>query len=152
MIKKLYHKIRKSWFGELREEIHNLHSLRTTNITANYAEIELAERLKDQIRLERYGYKVYSQNDEDGIIAEIFRRIGTTNKKFIEFGVQDGLESNGHFLLHKGWQGLWLEGSPNYCEKIRNNFKGTITNKQLNVVNAFIDKDNINDLINGGGV
>lgn len=50
--------------------------------------------------LERYGYKVYSQNDEDGIIQEIFRRIGTYDKRFVEFGVQDGLESNSHFLLY----------------------------------------------------
>jgi hypothetical protein len=147
MIKKLYRKIRSSWFSEIKAEIHP-----STPITANYAELELAERLKDPIRLERYGYKVYSQSDEDGIIAEIFRRIGTINKKFIEFGVQDGLESNGHFLLHKGWQGLWIDGSPNYCKLIHNNFKEPIAKKQLNIVNAFIDKDNINDLISGGGM
>ena len=145
MIKKLYRKIRKSWHGELLNELKR-------SISANYAEVELAERLKDPIRLERYGYKVYSQNDEDGIIAEIFKRIETVDKKFIEFGVQNGLESNGHFLLHKGWQGLWLEGSPDYCKQIHNNFKEPITERQLNVVNAFIDKDNINDLIVGGGM
>jgi len=148
MIKKLYRKIRSSWFSEIKAEIYSL----TPSITANYAQIELAERLKDPIRLERYGYKVYSQSDEDGIIAEIFRRTGTTNKKFVEFGVQNGLESNGHFLLHKGWQGLWIEGSPNYCKLIHNNFKEPIAKKQLNIVNAFIDKDNINDLISGGGM
>jgi hypothetical protein len=123
-----------------------------SSVAASYAEIELAERLKDPVRLERFGYKVYSQNDEDGILAEIFKRIGATNKKFVEFGVQNGLESNGHFLLHKGWQGLWLEGSPDYCKQIHNNFKKPIANKQLNIVNAFIDKDNINDLIKAGGM
>ena len=50
------------------------------------------DRLGNPAALENYGYKVYSQNDEDGIIEEIFNRIGTTNKRFIEFGVQDGLE------------------------------------------------------------
>jgi len=129
MIKKLYRKLRKSWFSELSGEICSLKALIKTNITANYAEMELAERLKDTIRLERYGYKVYSQNDEDGIIAEIFKRIGTTNKKFVEFGVQDGLECNGHFLLHKGWHGLWLEGSSKYCKEIRDNFKEPIEQK-----------------------
>ncbi len=38
------------------------------------------ERMKDPKALELYGYKVFSQNDEDGIIHEIFKRIGTTNK------------------------------------------------------------------------
>jgi hypothetical protein len=153
MIKKLYYNIRSSWFGELRKIISELReNITLSPITSNYAEIELAERLKDPIRLERFGYKVYSQSDEDGILSEIFRRIGTTNKKFVEFGVQNGLECNGHFLLHKGWQGLWLEGSSDYCKQIHDNFKVPIANNRLNVVNAFIDKDNINDLIRSGGM
>jgi len=149
-VKTMYRKIRKSWFSEVRQEIHGVRQeihFSVPSITANYAEVELAEHLKDPIYLERYGYKVYSQNDEDGIIAEIFKRIGTSSKKFIEFGVQDGLESNGHFLLHKGWQGLWIEGSPDCCKQICDNFKNPIMENQLNVINAFINKDNINDLI-----
>lgn len=65
-----------------------------------------------------YGYKVYSQFDEDGIINEIFKRIGTTNKIFIEFGVGDGTENNTIYLLLKGWSGLWIEGSKNFVDKI----------------------------------
>lgn len=52
----------------------------------NDVEYENKRRLDDPLYLERYGYKVYSQNDEDGIIAEIFNRIGTTDKRFVEFG------------------------------------------------------------------
>ena len=47
----------------------------------------LEERLESKKYLEGYGFKVYSQSDEDGIIEEIFNRIGVTNKIFIEFGV-----------------------------------------------------------------
>lgn len=57
------------------------------------------------LRLERYGYKVYSQNDEDGILAEIFRRIDVTNRQFLEFGVENGLENNTLNLLEQGWSG-----------------------------------------------
>ena len=32
------------------------------------------------------GYKVYSQNDEDGIIESIFNDIGVTNNLFCEIG------------------------------------------------------------------
>ncbi len=109
------------------------------------------ERLKNPKSLEPYGYKVYSQNDEDGIIQEIFKRIGTKTKIFIEFGVQNGLESNSHLLLFYGWKGLWIEGSSEFCEEIKIKFKPIIYNKQLRVVNMFITKDNINELIKNSG-
>lgn len=104
------------------------------------------ERLQNDKSLEIYGYKVNSQNDEDGIIEEIFNRIGTTNKVFIEFGVQDGLESNTHYLLFKDWKGLWIEGDENFVCEINKRFKPVIKSGQLKVLNAFITKDNINEL------
>jgi hypothetical protein len=109
--------------------------------------MELKRRLDNKLYLERHGYKVYSQNDEDGIIAEIFNRIGVTKKVFIEFGVQNGLESNGHFLLHKGWSGLWIEGSKQSYDELLNHFKAPIASGQLAVCNAFITAENINRLI-----
>ena len=39
---------------------------------------------RDGRRLAAAGFKAYSQGDEDGIIAEIFRRIGTVHETFIE--------------------------------------------------------------------
>lgn len=107
------------------------------------------ERYSDPKRLEKFGYKVYSQNEEDGIIAEIFERIGYTNKFFVEFGVQDGLECNTHFLLFQGWSGVYIEGSAQYCEKIRQNFKIPIEKSQLTLLNSFITAENINELIGG---
>ena len=109
------------------------------------------ERMKNPKSLESYGYKVYSQNDEDGIIHEIFSRIGTTNKKFIEFGVQDGLESNTHLLLFYGWNGLWIEGSNEFCNTIQTKFKPVIATGQLKIKNAFITKENINALFSESG-
>ena len=110
------------------------------------------KRLDDEKCLELYGFKVYSQNDEDGIIEEIFNRIGTTNKIFVEFGVENGLESNSHYLLHKGWRGLWLEGNPESFKEIFSRFFPVIRTGQLSCVNAFITKNNINDLISNAGV
>jgi hypothetical protein len=53
------------------------------------------------------------------IIAEIFRRIGTTNRVFVEFGAETGEENNCRFLLLQGWRGLWIEGLPQYAATIR---------------------------------
>lgn len=105
------------------------------------------DRLDNPKCLERYGYKSYSQNDEDGIIEEIFNRIGTTNKIFVEFGVENGLESNAHLLLFKGWTGLWIEGSEESYNSLCSRFYPVIKKEQLKVIHAFITKDNINNLI-----
>jgi len=111
----------------------------------------LKKRLTDPIFLERFGFKVFSQSDEDGIIEEIFNRVKTTNKTFVEFGVQNGLESNCHYLLHKGWNGLWIEGDGKAVKEIHQLFKKPIANKRLTILKAFIDKDNINALISDQG-
>lgn len=109
-------------------------------------------RLQNPLCLERYGYKSYSQNDEDGIIQEIFERIGCRNKIFVEFGVEDGLESNCHLLLHKGWSGLWIEGNPESCRKIHYKFRPVIEAGRLKAVHAFLTKDNINEVIASAGI
>ena len=115
-------------------------------------EDETRARLKDKKCLEYYGFKVYSQNDEDGIIEEIFNRIGTTNKIFIEFGVENGLECNSHYLLFKGWRGLWIDGGETNVKTIRERFAPVIANGKLNVLRAFITRENINELFVTGGV
>jgi hypothetical protein len=84
-------------------------------------------------------------------IEEIFNRINIGNKTFVEFGVQNGLESNCHYLLHKGWKGLWIEGNKKAVNEIQQLFKRVIDDKRLTVVNGFITKDNINDLIGKDG-
>ena len=133
--------LRRHWRGE--RPIVPVHRQR------NDADQVYEKRMNDPCCLERYGYKVYSQNDEDGIIAEIFNRVGTTNQTFVEFGVHNGLECNSHFLLHKGWNGLWIDGGAKNCAEIRRLFSAPIAEGRLKVVNAFIDKDNINGLIAG---
>lgn len=92
-----------------------------------------------------FGKKVYSQTDEDGIIEEIFKRI-PNNKTFLEIGIQTGVECNSLFLLLKGWKGTWVEGSKKYCKVIEENLNGKSFPDKLNVVNSFIDVDNIYDI------
>lgn len=104
-------------------------------------------RYQDDKCLIKYGQKIYSQNEEDGIILEIFKRIGTTNKIFVEFGIGDGLENNTLALLLDNWKGLWIEGSSRAVNSIKSNFKSVINNENLKVVEAFITKDNINEII-----
>lgn len=104
-------------------------------------------RYNDPKRLERYGFKVYSQNDEDGIIQEIFNRIGSRSQTFVEFGVENGLENNTLKLLLEGWSGLWIEGSESYVRQIGTKYQDAVDDGRLRVDAALVDRDNINNLI-----
>ncbi|GFE68622.1 hypothetical protein [Chroococcus sp. FPU101] len=109
-------------------------------------------KYSDPKKLNQYEFKAYSQGGEDGIIYEIFRRIGTTNQYFVEFGVGFGLENNSAFLLTLGWQGLWIEGSDKYCKRIKEKFGSVIENRQLTLINNFVDADNIETLFKQANV
>lgn len=90
--------------------------------------------------LSRYAWKMpfierreYSQNGEDGIIEAIFAMIGTTNRWYVEFGVEDGMECNTRYLrIHRGWTGVLMDGGQE--------------NPSINLRKEFITADNIETL------
>jgi hypothetical protein len=96
-----------------------------------------------------FGFKAYSQSDEDGIIQEIFRRIGVTNRSFIEFGCGDGLENNTVYLLMLGWTGLWMDGNAKKIRSILHQHKPFIDRKSLRVHSAMVTCENIEGLLEG---
>lgn len=101
--------------------VHKLLKIPVKNLNLFERNIPLVER------------KEYAQNKEDGIIHAIFTMIGTTNKYFVEFGVEDGIECNTRYLSkHKGWSGLLMDGSNE--------------NKAINLQKEFITAENIEAL------
>ena len=141
-----------SWYtDEFLKELHATRAAaeRAANMMKEqYVAHALAEApYADPLRLERFGLKVYSQYEEDGIIAEIFRRIGTTNEVFVEFGVETGVDNNTRKLLLDGWRGLWIECSGRHIAAIRTDFPDLLESNQLFVKQAFITAENINEVI-----
>jgi Methyltransferase FkbM domain len=104
-------------------------------------------RHADPKRLLRYGFKIYSQNDEDGIIQEIFRRIGVTARTFVEFGVATGSECNTVKLLIEGWRGLWMEADPLRANSIRRTFDLFCQDDKLVVLEKRVTAENIDALL-----
>lgn len=111
----------------------------------------LSEIKSDSKRLEPHGFKVYSQGDEDGIIEEICRRIGIDNGIFCEIGVQNGLECNSLYLIHKGWRGVWIEGNPLYQGFIEEKFTSIIP-ARLKLSISMVTAENINKVIEQAGL
>lgn len=93
------------------------------------------------------GFKVYSQTDEDGVIEDIFARIGG-GSTFFEIGVQTGIECNSLYLLLKGWRGSWVEGSDRYVAAIGQALGATEFPGRFRAVNSFVTRGNIIELYN----
>ena len=112
----------------------------------------MTDRYADPRNLNRFGAQVYSQNGEDGIIAEIFHRIGTTDQSFVEIGVQNGLEANTTYLLSKGWSGTWIDANKRSLASAREHFRGPIAEGRLRLEPSFVTAANITDSLKRVGV
>lgn len=110
------------------------------------------DKYREPKSLNQYGFQAFSQNEEDGMIAEIFRRIGIESSYFVEIGVGDGLENNTSYLLLQNWQGCWIEGSPKDVASIRRNFQKQISGGILKVAQSFVKAENIVETIQSIGV
>jgi hypothetical protein len=91
------------------------------------------------------GFKVYSQADEDGIIEEITGALGIERGTFVEIGCGDGIENNTHYLLLKGWRGVWIDGDANKIDLIRADLP--LRQRRLYVRHAFVDTANVGQLL-----
>jgi hypothetical protein len=100
-------------------------------------------RHADPLSLTRAYAQVYSQNGEDGITAEIFRRIGTRDRFFVEIGIESGLQCNTRLLLEAGWRGVWLEGSERMAQEAFQHFRPFIENGALKILFGMIGPENI---------
>lgn len=91
-------------------------------------------------------FKVFSQWGDDGIIQYLVNYLDIDNKTFVEFGVEDYLESNTRFLLiNNNWSGLIMDGSEAHISKIKND--EMYWKYDLIAKSAFITVENINQLI-----
>lgn len=98
-------------------------------------------------------FSAYSQNGEDGILLYIFALIGTTNRRVVEVCAGDGIECNAaNLIINHGWTGTLFDGDPEAIARGRK-FYATRTNAWRlhrlppTLVHAWIDKDNVNELI-----
>jgi hypothetical protein len=89
------------------------------------------------------GFSVYSQNDEDGILEDIFNRINIPRPNFLEFGVGPE-ENNTNYLILKGSRGCWIDkGLTDLKNQLSNNTK-------LKIFDKFITVENIIFLVEEG--
>ena len=114
---------------------------------------ELARRYRgtsDPPDLTAFELRVFSQNGEDGVLAEILRRIGVAGRTFVEFGVQDGTEGTTVFLAQVlGWSGAYLEADADAYAALERRFSAS---PRVRTVYAAVEPDNVEALFEQAGV
>lgn len=122
---------------------------RLTRVQEALGRIEM--RQTAAVKLEDSEFRVFSQWGEDGIIQQLIRRVPIERRVFVEFGVENYLESNTRFLLQNNqWSGLVLDGSEENITYIKRDPIYWATN--LKAVHAFITRENINQLLRSNGI
>lgn len=159
----------KTWFAPLYNRLPGIRELgivrrQISDLTTTQRRIEAAavlqavasvlsgdSRYANELRLPRYGRQYCSQNQEDGMIAEILRRIGTTTRTFVEIGIGDGSENNTAALVLMGWSGWWIEASPGDLQS-RLKPKSANSAARVRLVPAFVTPENIVTIFRDAGI
>ncbi len=106
----------------------------------------LDSNLNNINQLEQSFFKVFSQDNEDGVIQYLLKSFNLDNIRFVEVGTQDYSESNTRYLFEtKRCEGLIIDPFPNLEKKIEG-FLRTWKNK-LKIHNNFINSENINEVL-----
>ncbi|MBD5449587.1 MAG: hypothetical protein HDR28_05435 [Lachnospiraceae bacterium] len=112
------------------------------------------KRCKNSPELGKYAYSKYSQNGEDGIIEEIFKRIGFQSKYAVEFGGWDGifLSNIRNLVLEHDFRALFIEGEEEKAAEGIENYKamservsfvtGYVQHRKEKTLDSFLKENN----------
>ncbi len=106
--------------------------------------VELPPR--KQLRSHRFG--VMSQNGEDGLLLELFRRIGVAQRRFVEIGCGVNGGNSGFLAQELGWAGLMVDGNPGAVDKVGLKFVSDEVTAECHLVS----RESINEIIETAGL
>lgn len=129
----------------LRDVAHSTTTSRDTLLALS----ELARRYGGDYpqvnSLSAHELRVLSQNGEDGVLAEIFRRSGAPGQSFVEIGAGTGAENNTAVLADAfGWGGLLLEADPGHVQRLRRKYA---CREDVVVMPDLVTPDNVEELL-----
>jgi hypothetical protein len=134
----LRHWVRHDEFVRLRQQVRYL----------GYSTL-LARQPTPPRDLTLYEFSIFSQNGEDGVLQEIFHRIGTTNQFFVEVGASVN-ESNTVFLADiLGWRGILFDASQSEADSLALKYSSS---DRVIVKRAFVDAENVNELLSSNNI
>ncbi|MEX2252921.1 MAG: hypothetical protein WD649_02105 [Thermoleophilaceae bacterium] len=94
--------------------------------------------------------RAFSQNGEDGVIAELVRRVGAPGRWFVEFGIEGGGEGNCVLLADVlGWSGLFIEPDEGGFTALERKYR---PNRHVTTQQAAVTPENVEELFERSGV
>ena len=126
----------------------NMQRLSARMAFEQYGDTAPKQALRSIINQHEFG--VYSQNGEDGILLYIYSQVGTTNRAFVEFGIQDGRECNSaNLAINFGWHGLLMELTEHDVLSAREYYKAMLGERQADVKirQQLVTAENINGIL-----
>ena len=139
-------------YSRIKERFSAEEKRRQLNLIASFRE---AKRKGSLPMFNSTGFKLFSQFEEDGLLLYIFSLIDEPKPLFLEFGSDDGVNSNSANLhFHHNWTGLFIDGNPKAIERGRY-FYSRHRNRKVEAptfINGLITRENINELISKGGL
>jgi len=93
-------------------------------------------------------FRIYSQNEEDGIILALFQHAGVTDRRFVEIGSGNSGGNSALLAYECGWRGLMIEIDQRKIDSLLENFRH---NPGVVGVAAAVTPANVNDLLRDRG-
>lgn len=95
-------------------------------------------------------FQVFSQNGEDGILLGLLGKLGPVERRFVEIGIEDGLECNTAVLgFVLGWNGLMVEADRLRAETAKKLAQRMLVGRanRVEVRQAFVTAENVDDIV-----
>jgi hypothetical protein len=104
----------------------------------------LANMHRDEPDLVWAERSIFSQNGEDGVLLEIFRRLGEGDRAFLEIGAHSQ-EGNCLALAEvMGWRGTFIDGDPGRAAALARKYRGV---ERVRVEARFVTPGNVRAVV-----
>jgi len=84
-----------------------------------------------------------SQNEEDGLLLALFKRIGAPHRRFVEIGCGGNGGNGGFFAKHLGWSGMMIDARGEAIDKVKLRYAG----HDVTAVRQRVSREGVNALL-----
>ena len=88
-------------------------------------------------------FRIRSQNEEDGLLLALFKRIGTTNRRCVEIGCGSNGGNSGFLVQECGWTGLMVDANRAKIATVKIRYAG----HAVTIVKHRVTREDVNELL-----